>query len=201
VVHNAPSVLLNDADPVICAVWSFLIRSTPRCIMSLPLIEPGQDVAELGVCQEAQWFIGFWLNKASAQPKRTLSGWAIKAPQQFWGAHKRQQIAGQVERISHWQVSNRQFYELENRAACWFVDPPYQVAGKGYRCGSNGIDYAQLGAWCASRTGQLIVCENEGADWLPFSGATTLRNARNKGTKEVAYIADGGQPNLFGAKV
>jgi len=201
VVNNAPSVLLNDVDPIICAVWSFLIRSTPRCIMSLPLIEPGQDVANLGVCQEAQWFIGFWLNKATSSPNRKLSAWALKYPQQFWGEHKRQQIAKQVNAINHWQVSNKQFYQLENQTACWFIDPPYQVAGKNYRCGTKGIDYAQLGAWCASRTGQLIVCENEGADWLPFSGATVLRNARNKGTKEVAYVSDGKQANLFGAKI
>ena len=194
-------MLLNDADPVVCAVWSFLIRSTPRCIMSLPLIEPGQDVADLGVCQEARWFIGFWLNKANATPGRTLSSWALKYPRQFWGEHKRQQIAEQVHFIDHWQVTDKQFYELENQTACWFIDPPYQIAGKRYRCSSKAIDYEQLGAWCSDRLGQIIVCENQGADWLPFSGATTLRSTRNAKTTEVAYVADGKQPNLFGAKI
>ena len=32
----------------------------------------------------------------------------------------------------------------------------------------NDIDYSALADWCHSRKGQVIVCENEGADWLPF---------------------------------
>lgn len=52
--------------------------------------------------------------------------------------------------------------------ATWFVDPPYQGAGLHYRYGSRGLDFEALGAWCATRTGRVIVCENVGAAWGPF---------------------------------
>lgn len=53
-------------------------------------------------------------------------------------------------------------------AATWFIDPPYQIAGREYRHDSRAIDYTALGAWCHARRGQVIACENVGADWLPF---------------------------------
>jgi hypothetical protein len=53
--------------------------------------------------------------------------------------------------------------------ATWFVDPPYQVAGTtAYKFGSKTLNFQELGVWCQSRNGQTIVCENYGADWLPF---------------------------------
>ncbi len=30
------------------------------------------------------------------------------------------------------------------------------------------MDFVALGSWCQQRLGQTIVCEYEGADWLPF---------------------------------
>ncbi len=199
-VHNTRSVTINDIDPVIVGVWDFLIGSSADCIRSLPLLEAGQSVDDLSVCQEAKWFIGFWLNKGTSRPCKTMSAWAPKYPKQFWGEHKRSMVASQVHLINHWVTSNKQYYDLPNETACWFVDPPYQEAGTNYKHGSSGIDYKALGAWCANRSGQIIVCENQGADWLPFAGPETLKNTRNKMTSEVAYVASGGQPNLFGAQ-
>jgi hypothetical protein len=51
--------------------------------------------------------------------------------------------------------------------ATWFVDPPYNNRAGSYYI-ENSIDYVALGTWCHERRGQAIVCENEGADWLPF---------------------------------
>jgi len=42
-------------------------------------------------------------------------------------------------------------------------------AGTHYRCSAKAIDFNHLGAWCVDRRGQVIVCENEGATWLPFA--------------------------------
>jgi hypothetical protein len=68
--------------------------------------------------------------------------------------------------------------------ATWFIDPPYHVDGRpqsrgmGYAegCNSHSLDYAALAEWCRDRRGQKIVCEQEGATWLPFQH---LRHARN----------------------
>ena len=72
--------------------------------------------------------------------------------------------------------------------ATWFVDPPYQPTrgmktgqGLGYApgCTSRELDYGELAEWCRSRRGQVIVCEQEGADWLPFRpcGTSATRGA------------------------
>jgi hypothetical protein len=52
--------------------------------------------------------------------------------------------------------------------ATWFVDPPYQRAGKEYIHAGDALDFPALGVWCRQRRGQALVCENVGADWLPF---------------------------------
>ena len=200
-VHNTDRVILNDLDPIIFGVWSFLIKSRPECIRALPLIQPDQKIDDLEICQEAKWFIGFWLNKAATGPRRQLSSWALKYPSQFWGERKREQIAKQVDKIDHWKITNHQYFEIENQEASWFIDPPYQEAGKIYRRSSSGIDYQNLGDWCVERLGQIIVCENEGAQWLPFSGPEEMNNVRAKKTSEVSFVCDGSQARLFGSKV
>ncbi len=43
------------------------------------------------------------------------------------------------------------------------------VWGVTYDFGSGAIDFPALGDWCRGRQGQVIVCENDGADWLPFT--------------------------------
>jgi 16S rRNA G966 N2-methylase RsmD len=50
--------------------------------------------------------------------------------------------------------------------ATWFIDPPYQYGGEHYMI--NSIDYNRLAEFCQSRKGQIIVCENTKAGWLPF---------------------------------
>ncbi len=197
-VHYQSKVWLNDIDPKIFGVWDFLIKSSADCIQQLPLILEGQTVDDLKICQEAKWLIGFWLSKSCTAPRRQFSSWALKYPKQFWGERKRSVIASQVELINHWKITNLSFDEIENQQATWFVDPPYQEAGKSYVMGSKGIDYDQLGAWCFDRLGQVMVCENAGADWLPFFDLAKLRNQRAKDTKEMIFMADDGQPNLFG---
>ena len=38
------------------------------------------------------------------------------------------------------------------------------------------------------KTGQLIVCEKEGADWLPFTEFRKNKTSLNKNYNEVVYI-------------
>jgi hypothetical protein len=70
--------------------------------------------------------------------------------------------------------------------ATWFIDPPYQHANRrGYLC--KGIDYARLSDWCRSRRGQVIVCEQEGADWLPFKPLADVATHRGAVSREVWF--------------
>jgi len=79
----------------------------------------------------------------------------------------RRRIAEQVRGISHWRVIEGEYHDAPDIEATWFVDPPYSTkAGSYYPHQPESFD--ALGEWCRHRRGQVIVCEQEGASWLPF---------------------------------
>jgi len=154
-------VRLYDVDPVICGVWDYLIRVTSEEIRRLPLAFGHID--ELNLCAEAKSLIGFWLNKGTVQPSKSPSKWmrdyqARQPGCTYWSAAVVERIASQVEGIRHWTISQTDYRDIPDQGpATWFIDPPYEVAGRAYRF--HDIDYANLGDWCRSRGGQAIVCE------------------------------------------
>lgn len=164
-------VTLVDADAAIVETWRYLIRVSPAEILRLPDVFNGQTVDDLSVAPEARLLIGWWLNKGASTPCKTPSAWMRLGTHatSYWGESIRNRIASQVEQIRHWKVVQGTYADAPPSRATWFIDPPYEKAGRHYRCGSNAIDYGALGEWCRSRDGQVIVCENEGAAWLPFS--------------------------------
>jgi 16S rRNA G966 N2-methylase RsmD len=111
-------------------------------------------------------------------------------PGSFWGERVRETIAAQVEKIRHWQLIEGDYSQcVLDGPATWFIDPPYQLAGKHYRHGSSDIDFAALAAWCRTREGQVIVCENEGADWLPFEPLDAVKTTRaGRRSREVVWL-------------
>ena len=81
---------------------------------------------------------------------------------------EKKNIAEQLFKIRHWRIELGDYTAAPNEPATWFIDPPYQFGGHKYRMSNRAIDYRALAAWCQSRQGQAIVCENTKADWLPF---------------------------------
>ena len=71
---------------------------------------------------------------------------------------------------------------MKNTEATWFIDPPYQFGGHAYV--ENKINFNHLSNWCKTREGQVIVCENTKADWLPFKPMIN-----NKGTHKITTEA------------
>ncbi len=189
--HSSHNVILIEKDPIIASVWRYLISAKPSEVRALPLIKPGQTTDDLKVCQEAKYLIGFWLAQVRMSPSKTPSVWMREGtrPYMFWGESIRERIASQMEFISHWILIEGDYSEAPDIEATWFIDPPYQIAGIHYRYSSKKIDYKLLGDWCKSRTGQTIVCENEGATWLPFSffmEAHCLKAKNGKGKSQEA---------------
>lgn len=172
-------VILYDLDPIIAELWRYLIKVTPQEILAIPNVGDDETVEDLAICEEARWLVGFWLNKGCSSPRRRPSAWMRSGirPGSFWGTRVRQVIAGQVESIRHWVIHNRSHHFAPKKEATWFVDPPYENAGKHYRFGNN-INYGQLAQWCRGRPGQVIVCENAGAKWLPFSSLASTKTTR-----------------------
>jgi hypothetical protein len=42
------------------------------------------------------------------------------------------------------------------------------------------LDYEVLASWCKGRKGQIIVCENDTAEWLPFKPLCTTSGQRKE---------------------
>lgn len=194
--HYRRRVILRDADPIIVSIWRYLLRSSPAEILALPDLPKGGTVDDLPVCQEARWFIGMWLNASASSPRRRPTGWMLEGrwPTRFWCAATRRRIARQIDLVKHWRVEEGGYQFSPSLEATWFVDPPYQLAGTRYRIGSRLIDFAALAVWCRSRQGQIIVCENVGASWLPFQPLANIQTTcRGKRSLEAAWFGDAHQ--------
>lgn len=176
------SVILYEIDPVLCGVWDFLINVSPEEILAIPDVAMDGTVDDLDIPQEARWLVGFWMNRGTANPRKRPSKWMREGirPGSFWGDRVRGTIASQVDAIRHWEIRQASYESIsEFPTATWFVDPPYQVAGKHYKHGSGSIDFEHLGDWCRALSGQVIVCENDGADWLPFKPLADIKTTRS----------------------
>jgi hypothetical protein len=170
------NVILCDADPIIAGLWAYLIRTPAAEIRALPA--KVETVDDIHGPQEARWLVGFWLNAGVSAPCRTPGAWMRSgdySPCQFWGEPARERVARQVDAIRHWCIIHGSWESALDfahdwhgiSAATWYVDPPYSgKPGQYYR--HHDIDYSALGQWCRNLHGQVIVCENEGAEWLPF---------------------------------
>ncbi len=190
-------VLLVDKHERLIAVWQYLIAAKASEIRSIPLLGAGQSTDDLHVCQEARWLVGWWLNAAVADPRLTASKWARTGDKVcFWGPHCRERIASVVDRIRHWRAVCASYDAVDiSEPVTWHVDPPYEGKGRYYHHSSRDIDFAALGVWCRSLPGQVMVCENEGASWLPFEPFATGESCKRKGgggkSIEVLWTNDG----------
>lgn len=92
-----------------------------------------------------------------------------------------------MHKIKHWEIKLGSYDELENIEATWFIDPPYQFGGEHYRHGTKDLNLKKLAQWCKERNGQVIVCENTKADWLPFMPVKKIRGAANLFTTEAIW--------------
>lgn len=98
------------------------------------------------------------------------------------------------------EIINDDYENIKNQECTWFIDPPYQLNnsvnkntifanGNGYSklCNSDGMDYSALAEFCKSRLGQVIVCEKNLADWLPFQQLKNGKTSLGKLYKEVVW--------------
>lgn len=180
---QAREVVLVERDPVIAAVWRFLLSATADDVLGLPDLGPHQKVRDLGLPTGPSALIGFWCNKATTTPCQTLSAWAKDpgAAVQFWGPAIRRRIAGQLHRLAGWSLVEGDYTDAPDVDAFWFIDPPYIDKGKRYRHGSGAIDFADLADFARSRRGPVVCCEQQGAQWLPFRPFATVKATTRKG--------------------
>jgi site-specific DNA-adenine methylase len=190
--HASKKIILCERDPQIAAVWRYLIGVSAEEILSLPDMPLDGSVDDLAIAEEARWLVGLWLNRAAASPRKSPSKWMRSKirPGSFWGERVRNTIAEQLEAIRHWRLIEGDYSCCgDTGPATWFIDPPYQLAGRHYRHGSDQINFTALARWCREREGQVIVCENEGADWLPFEPLDAVKTTRaGRRSREVVWL-------------
>jgi hypothetical protein len=173
-------VILVDKYPTICEMWRFLISARPSEIRRIPEVEDVDDLPGW-VPAGGRFLVGFAMNSACSTPRKTLSAGrkrlrALQRQFEGWTPALRERVASQVDRIRHWIVIEGNYTVAPNLRATWFVDPPYNgPSGRHYVHGCQRLDYAALAGWCLERDGQVIVCEGEGADWLPFRPFADLK--------------------------
>jgi hypothetical protein len=172
--HEPRNVILIEKNPKIAELWRYLIAATPEEIRALPAKFDG-PVSRLDVPDGAKHLIGMWCSTASTGPRQTLTRAARRYPAYYWCAHTRDRIASQVDRIKNWRVIQGEYHTAPDVEATWFIDPPYSnAAGALYPACIR--DFSQLGTFCQSRKGQVIVCEGPQARWLPFRPLGTARS-------------------------
>jgi len=189
-------VLLIDLDPQVATLWEYLIAASPSDIRALPLYDGtwGSTDELVWLSEGERMVIRGWLNKGyfgKSPSKWMRSG---EYPTQFWGEEMRERVAQQVPVIKHWKIIHGSYEQAPSIWATWFIDPPYEVAGKTYIHGSGALDFSALGDWCRRRLGQVIVCENVGAKWLPFepfvSSHAMVGSGRSGRSEEAVWVQE-----------
>jgi site-specific DNA-adenine methylase len=188
-------IILADQYPVISGIWNYLINASEQDILSIPSVESVEDLPA-HLPQAAKDLVGFCLMDASVRPGRKLTAGRKKLASmgrhyEGWCENKKLLIARQLKHVRHWNVLEGGYEDIPSIEATWFIDPPYNN-DKGRHYVHSTIDYSHLASWCLSLAGQVIVCENEGADWLPFQSFGTFKGSINgsgysNGSQEVVY--------------
>lgn len=175
-LYSNNNIILNDLDDKIYKTWKYLISVSTKEIMSLPILQKGQSLNDPEfnhLRDEQKYLIGFYLNPGSSSPKKSPGNYCA------WNEKNKKILIDNIEKVRHWNINNKDYKDIDNVEATWFIDPPYQKQGKWYKHGNKDINYKELGEWCLSRKGQVIVCENIDADWLPFEELIKLRGQKN----------------------
>jgi site-specific DNA-adenine methylase len=162
-------IWLNDCSPVIADVWSWIIEANHDDIYALPDIEVGERLSDLDLPRRWKRLLHFAMSEG-------LYGCSVEGKHhdkcQYPDPGRTREITKLKERlhfhcdhIKHWTITNLDYKRLPDVEATWFIDAPYQRHDE-YQ--HKIKDYSKLAEWCKSRKGQVIVCEGDSADWLPF---------------------------------
>ncbi len=178
-VHHAAKldhVLLYDIDPAVVALWHELQTMTPADVDRIGAqVVRGERFTHplLAGLAGGTTMAATLAGKSRVVTPRMVTDWPSV----------RRRILNALPHISRWEIRHGTYADAPDIEATWFVDPPYQPllaygstmgAANGYRFGS--VDYDELGAWCRTRRGLVIVCEQSPAAWLPFAPLTRHGN-------------------------
>lgn len=174
-LHYKPAEAIGiEVDPMVCWAWADVTCLTPAEILAIE--EPA-----LGTRVDDRWMMMAAGSHGTARAKSYL--WTDRMSRDL---RKQKRFAARhVDyAVAHIDYRWGDYREAPDVEATWFIDPPYQRVRRGYR---SDLDYTELAEWVRSRRGQVIVCEQAGADWLPFEPLRVIRGTTNKVTTEMVW--------------
>lgn len=162
-------VVLVERDSAIVALWRRLqAPNAAEDIASIQCPPLGEQTTEPFIVSLSSSGHVFHLGK------RAESYQVTEYMARYWRAQRSRLLAA-IPRVRDWTIIEGDYTAAPDVRGTWFIDPPYWVPadephsrGAIYAHGAEGIDFDQLAVWCKARKGQAIVCEQEGAHWLPF---------------------------------
>lgn len=171
-------VILIEKDKRVADLWKWLIKkATSEEIINMRDLKVGEKSSE-------------FLHIIHAATKQAFKYKTIKVTsvlERNWEISKRC-MANNLYKIKHWEIICGDFTNAPDIEATWFIDPPYKgLSGKGYNFDSDLIDYNFLAKWAKKRKGEVIFCEGEFADYLPFKTLIELKGVAGKSNKEKIY--------------
>jgi len=176
-------VLLVDKYQVVIDVWNYLKCASEKDILDFKKLnlKPKDKLTDFNLSEIERKFIGFLIVSGVSQPGKNVASFeGIDINRNGFS-----RIANNLHKIRHWNIICDDYVNLDNIEATWFIDPPYQFGGEHYKESSKNIDFKQLAEWCKSRNGQVIVCENTKADWLPFKPMIDMVGSVHKTTEAI----------------
>lgn len=171
-------VILIEKDTKVAEIWNWLINeATPEKIRNMPDLKPGEKSSEFLHIIHAATKMAFKYKTIKVTPVLARN----------WEISKRI-MAENLGKIKHWEIICGDFSLAPNIEATWFIDPPYMSEpGMGYAHSSAKIDYQKLAIWCTKRSGEIICCEGEYGNYLPFDTLLELKGVAGKSSKEKIY--------------
>lgn len=171
-------VILIEKDPKVAGIWEWFINSaTVDEIKKLPDLKVGEKSSEFLHIIHAATKMAFHFKTIKVTPVLERN-WEIS----------RRVFAENLHKVKHWEIICGDYTEAPDIEATWFIDPPYKNSpGLGYKFSSKLIEYNALAEWALNRKGEIIFCEGEFGDYLPFEPLLQLKGVAGKTSREMIY--------------
>jgi site-specific DNA-adenine methylase len=171
-------VILVEKDPRVAELWRWFIEeATVSDIKKMPILKTGDYSTEFLHIIHAATKMAFKFKRIKVTP----------VLERNWEISKRV-FETNLYKIKHWKIICGDYSESPDIEATWFIDPPYKGdPGMGYGYSSNLIDYNKLAIWAKERKGEVIFCEGENGDYLPFKPLLTLKGVAGKTSMEKIF--------------
>lgn len=173
-------ILLVDKYEVIVDIWNWLKQCSKNDIIKFVSLKKGDDIRKLNLSKSELNWVGLIINQGTNEPKNIVTEFSAKGLDKFII-----RVANSLFKIKHWEIKHGSYEDIKNEEATWFIDPPYEFGGEHYVESTKNIDFAKLAEWCKSRNGQVIVCENTKATWLPFKPMKEMQGTMFKTTEAI----------------